>query len=1202
MKKILLLCFNLFMNNAIAQNNFFDDYTIKKNESNEFDVEKEFLEGVDFSAEEMADLRSFQVSLPPGYLSVLDIFPKQIENLKTTSKQRNSVEFTMNQYSVMDLTPEQFDAMELTEEQLGSLRLSQFEDPNSSPIKLKLSTKPKELNSQELFELKLSGEQFFQLKLTDEQKVNLEISEEQLSRLQSFAETELSFEQFEQLGIEQKQMRGLVLNITQLKKLQLIRFKEFQPLLTSSQLEELSLNPEQVIQLDLTVEQIENIKLLPAQVTALGLEFIKSNAQSLYLEKLSTLQNSKTKLKSYQFRQMSLESWQLQNIQFDQRQINTLRRIFRSNIAKKKYLALIDKLYPIQIAQIGLSLDQIQKLKFNNNQIKSLKLTEFQLDRVGATDEELDKYVQGEILDSLIAKMKINLYKADLTEQQLSEIEYTPEQFENVSFTEPQLEKIRKFYNVNIIRSRLLEYLRFAKGKDAEVANFGEVQLSDIKLKPLQLALVDFDQYQLRKVGVSRSEYQTFQNQILKSNKRYSIGNIEQKLNKMKLPPEVILDFYQENGYKITKYPQVDNFVAVPYDEEQIKELGISKSEYLLAKSGSINTLLSQKLKYNLEKVELSPQQLLEFNYRIRKIPSKKLKAREVAGLDLDSNYLEQVNLNSDELSFYQEFLKVQRQGSFSNVEVDARVLQSLRSIVPRSEQIVKIELTPNQLAALELNKNQVVLVHYLSQNELLELEGDELEIYRLAKEAEEKISLREGDKKTFEYKTRFANQNRSVINWETISPEEFLDLNSWKLQREEREQHPFWKNILREQVNIESFGRVIDCIGKCVIYRGTDWHTLNSRSEVFEKDELYTGADGHAWIELIDGTTIRVSPNTSLIFNEVNLGRSRVMYYLNLNWGNIVWQSREKEFFSRKPQKETDQLFLPSPIVEANFESDPTIDLFSVNSKQRQIEKLNNSIESNNSILKSVYSTVILSFQNGYLYGDNPNFEVLSLLGNTNYLYSSKRHDEDYWNSALEFKLHPLTVFYENSDKGDELSNDQWYELGLKDNQLTSNPETETPLYFNQYIVTHIPTIKLVREIFFERYFAEIFSPQTSTEVLAEKFGYREWERETFNKKDDLTARIEYLSRYVFRERQYHKALLDTYAERFQKIGKKSVIHQKLNNRFYAKSMEAMIRDTEKSENAEADRIILNSTKKPFWEIIKKYNFRQGKGLIFKN
>ena len=52
----------------------------------------------------------------------------------------------------------------------------------------------------------------------------------------------------------------------------------------------------------------------------------------------------------------------------------------------------------------------------------------------------------------------------------------------------------------------------------------------------------------------------------------------------------------------------------------------------------------------------------------------------------------------------------------------------------------------------------------------------------------------------------------------------------------------------------------------------------------------------------------------------------------------------------------------------------------------------------------------------------------------------------------------------------------------------------------------------------------------------------------------------------------------------------------------YYKKSMEAMIRDSSKVENSQADRMILNSTLKPFWDIIHKYNFRQGKGLIFKN
>lgn len=1195
---LLLFCLS---EGALAQN-FFDNYTIKDSEISKREIDEDYYKGVDFSSEELADLRSFQASIPPGYLTYLSLFYRQIENLKTTVAQRAGVEFNSNQLSVMRLNAEQFASLGIEEDQLKSLRISQFEDPKSSPLKFKLATKPESLSSEELSQLNLSGEQFFQLKLSSKQLSNLKVNETQLSNLQNFTETSLSFEQYEQLRLNSQQLRELVLNISQLKKLQLLRFKEFQPLLTATQLEQLELTIGQVLQMDLTVEQINKVKLLPAQVTTLGLEFIKSNAQSLYPEKFASLQDSKVKLKSYQFRQLELKSWQLQNIQFDQLQINTLRKIFKANIYKKKYVELMSKLYPKQIAQLGLTRVQYKKIDFSKDQLLSLKLTEFQLEELGLDDAERKSYFDKNLTSETLQKIRWNLEKTQVTSEQVAGINYYGEQFEKILWTDKQLEIIKKFYNLNVLRERLFEYLRTEESKDNENAQFSDVQLSDLKLNHLQLAMVNYDQYQLRKVGLSRNDYLNFQKEVLKGNQEYNISNIEFKLSKLKLPPQVVLEYFRANGYVVKSYPEVQSFILVPYTPEQIRELGLTNSEYLLAKAGSINTAISQKLKYNIEKVELTDEQRLEYNYRIRSIPNKKLKPREVVKVELSNDLLESVNISLDEVNFYIQFLNVTKNLTTSANTFNQAVYKKLRKVVPRTDQIVKIELLPNQLADLDLSKNQIVLVHYLAQNELLSIEGDELEIYRIAKEAEEKISLKLGDKKTYEYDTRFAKQGSSVINWDSISPEAFLDLKTWKIQREQREQHPFWKNILREQTVIESFGRVIDCVGKCILYRGSNWHPLNSRSDIREKDEVYTGKNGHLWIELVDGTTIRVSPKTSLIFNEVNLGKTRVFYYLNLNWGNIVWKSRGKEFFKRKPQKETDQLFLPSPIAEANYQRNPSLDLFSDEGKYLQIDRLNKAIEGNNSILKNVYSTVILSFQNGYLLGDSPNFEVLSLLGNTNYFYNNGIQDKEFWKRSLDIKLRHLTVHFEQNEKGEEIDENTWTELNLDGGSLSSNPETAIPLYFNQYVTTHIPTVLLAREVFFERYFADIFSPQTSTLTLANKFGYRQWERETFNNMDDLTARETFLRRYMQRERKYHKELLSTYMTKFGNVGAKKQIFQELTRVYFEKSMEAMIRDTSKSENSQADRSILNSTKKPFWEVIHKYNFRQGKGLIFKN
>ena len=569
MRKLFFL-FSLF-GFVQAEENFFDNYTIKDRAVIKEDLESQYYKGIDFSAEELSDLRSYQAKIPAGFLSFINLLPKQIENLKTTFTQREGVSFSSNQLSAMLLEEEQFKSLGLTKKQLRRLKISQFDDPKSSPLKYKLASKPTSLSSKDLSQLGLSGQQFFQLKINPEQLRKLKIKEQQLSILQTFSETKLSFEQYEQLNISPKQTREIVLTVQQLKRLQLLRFREFQPFLSASQLEKLELTSSQVIQLELSTDQILGVKLLPSQVSFLGLEFIKSNAQSLYLEKFASLQSSNNKLKSYQFNQLKLKSWQLQNIQFDQSQINILRRIFSANIMKNKYVDLINRLYPIQIAQLGLKPSQVKMLNLKKEQLESLELTALQLSEIGLSSTQIENYRKKSSSSSTWQSIISDLDKTKLKAKQISETIWYGEQFSNVIWEEEQLKKIKKFYNINVLRERLFEFLLTSQAEENKNAQFSNVQLSILKLNYLQLALINFDSYQLRKVGVSVSDYQTFRSQILDGSSNYSISTIKLKLNKIKLPAKFIINYFKKSGYRIKFFQTLEILIKSLIRENRSK-------------------------------------------------------------------------------------------------------------------------------------------------------------------------------------------------------------------------------------------------------------------------------------------------------------------------------------------------------------------------------------------------------------------------------------------------------------------------------------------------------------------------------------------------------------------------------------------------------------------------------------------------------
>src|SRR5690606_11019760 len=134
----------------------------------------------------------------------------------------------------------------------------------------------------------------------------------------------------------------------------------------------------------------------------------------------------------------------------------------------------------------------------------------------------------------------------------------------------------------------------------------------------------------------------------------------------------------------------------------------------------------------------------------------------------------------------------------------------------------------------------------------------------------------------------------------------------------------PEWRRNLRQRGLAEDSGRSLECVGDCKLYRGDGAAQLRLRSRVIEGDELETGADSDAGLFLMDGSMVRVSPNTSVTFKAINISEKAVFHHARLNYGHALWISRQKEKFPENGLKETDALFLPLNFFGANLFPDP--------------------------------------------------------------------------------------------------------------------------------------------------------------------------------------------------------------------------------------------------------------------------------------
>ncbi|MGB0452282.1 MAG: hypothetical protein ACPGJV_01105 [Bacteriovoracaceae bacterium] len=752
-----------------AQANIIDDLIVKKRNFVEQRVSEKRKQEQGFSNLEIRDLDKFKLQIPLGTFYYLKLSPEQIESLDLKAPQMQNVIFDTIQLSAMELSDDQFDQMELSKEQKSNLKLSSFEVGGISRLKKKLQTSPQNLTTKELEELGLSSDQFEQLNLTPSQILKLVPTLKQISLLQESLQTQLVYEQFEQLKLTKNQLNRLRLNSRQYEYLQVVRFKDFQLNLAPEQLAALDLTYSQMLQLRLNQGQLSKIQLLPGQISFLGVKFLKSNVQGIQVDSLARLQESSYPLTQYQFKQLNLEKWQVQNLTFNLNQVKSLREYFESQIEKQSIITLIDFLYPYQVASLNFTAEQVNKILFSKDQLKDMEITENQLSRIGINNlDELQRFDQ--------------LGGLGLSFEQIMKAKLLRSQVQFVDFSDEQYQKIVDLYNKNVVLNRVIEHLK--EVDDIETANsrFLDIQLSKIELSPVQLALVDFTRLQLQKSGISEIEYRAFQKKTLESWKGQDIQKIEKMLIGLKVDKAKVVDFFKVRNKNFIEKANYQNVRKLNLSREQIEQLGITYPDFQKFRSGVSNKDVNDRVQYRVDGMRLTSEQILDLNISSGVIFRKELTPLEKVHLSLSKEDLKGSGLDYKDLNYYRMFYSLKEKEFFD--ENSRTLLFRLKKIVITNDQLIRIPLSSTQLSKLDLNRDQVSMVQFISQNEVLPIEGDELALYRLAEMAIVSNTKFSNENKTFMESVQFKGQKNSLIPWDDIDTNEFLSLEFWKEQR----------------------------------------------------------------------------------------------------------------------------------------------------------------------------------------------------------------------------------------------------------------------------------------------------------------------------------------------------------------------------------------------------------------------------------
>ncbi|MBK24444.1 MAG: hypothetical protein CME70_10650 [Halobacteriovorax sp.] len=439
-----------------------------------------------------------------------------------------------------------------------------------------------------------------------------------------------------------------------------------------------------------------------------------------------------------------------------------------------------------------------------------------------------------------------------------------------------------------------------------------------------------------------------------------------------------------------------------------------------------------------------------------------------------------------------------------------------------------------------------------------------------------------------------FKGVKKNLIKWDEINPDGWLGLDAWKKARVRKDQEPEWKLNLIERNLRELVGRFLECVGDCRIYRGEGFSTSQYKSRVRELDEIITQQNSYAWIAMADGTMVRLSPNTSVSFKEINIGKKENFLHIRINSGNLLVLNRVKHKYKIRNLRETDKVFLPLGLNDANPEEvkiklneDDLSNFIEENTTvQKHYKKLNTYIESNNDLIEGKETHTMVVMPNGTVFGKNMQAEFVVLLGGESYV-KQRTFKEQFMDleeeSEPEAELDYYYRGFENKDKF-TLEPGNWYRVGIKGKSIV--PHSDPQLFrVGEYLTSNIPSILLAREILVEEKSEFIFKTGISRKDLAENGGYRLW-GEIDKKGDDLNLRIRFLKEYTRRIETTNLVVARQFKRRASDRGEltKSMIY---DSSFYDRALRDYIVSRDSEIIVDTDREVLNSTKKLFWKII---------------
>lgn len=393
--------------------------------------------------------------------------------------------------------------------------------------------------------------------------------------------------------------------------------------------------------------------------------------------------------------------------------------------------------------------------------------------------------------------------------------------------------------------------------------------------------------------------------------------------------------------------------------------------------------------------------------------------------------------------------------------------------------------------------------------------------------------------------------QRYSIIPWSTLDAEEWLSIESWLIHREVKDSTPDWKIRLRHIDHKEIVGRVLQCRGQCSLYKGINKSSAQHLSIITEGDEFKTEKDSVAWIYMMDGSLLRISPDSSVSLQEINVSSKEILILLRLNQGHVFWHSRSKKEFTPDFSPETDSLSLPLMVREANQQFFERKIYQSQNSEQRLIEVMHlddnaikdqfkdlNVLKLENDKNLNIPTTTMLVTPAGTITSVNNSFDVFYLPG-TEVFFKKREHSDD-----NKFDL-TLRGYLSNNDEA--VNNTSWHKIETNGRSYSSIEDVPGQLQVLELLTKRIKTIELARELWVKNYTLPFIQLLNEPEKMAQNYGYTIWG-------ENLSERLKFLTEYTRRVETTNLKSIQNLMTRLEESGNQ--VKKSINDDYYRVSL----------------------------------------------